>query len=99
MIISFRFTRPFDLVSPRSERDSGELRRGFQMFDRNEDGKITKKELSDSLENLGIFILDNELVQMIKKIDVNKDGYVDMEEFGALYQTIMDERDGEEDMR
>ena len=69
------------------------------MFDRNEDGKITKKELSDSLENLGIFILDNELVQMIEKIDVNKDGYVDMEDFGALNQTIMDERDGEEDMR
>ena len=79
--------------------DPGELRRVFQMFDRNEDGKITKKELSDSLENLGIFIPDKELVQMIEKIDVNKDGYVDMEEFGALYQTIMDERDEEEDMR
>ncbi|KAL6978900.1 Calmodulin-like protein 3 [Sarracenia purpurea var. burkii] len=79
--------------------DAGELGRIFQMFDRNGDGKITKKELSDSLENLGIFIPDLELIQMIEKIDVNGDGYVDMEEFGALYQTIMGERDEEEDMR
>ncbi|CAL5353373.1 hypothetical protein ACSBR2_032358 [Camellia fascicularis] len=79
--------------------DPGELRRVFQMFDQNGDGKITKKELSDSLENLGIFIGDKELVQMIEKIDVNGDGYVDIDEFGALYQTIIEERDEEEDMR
>lgn len=79
--------------------DPAELRRVFHMFDRNGDGRITKKELSDSLTNLGIFIPDNDLVQMIDKIDLNRDGYVDMEEFGALYQTIMEERDEEEDMR
>ncbi|OMO65278.1 Calcium-binding EF-hand [Corchorus capsularis] len=79
--------------------DAAELRRVFQMFDRNGDGKITKKELSDSLENLGIFIPDKELSQMIEKIDVNGDGYVDIDEFGALYQTIMNERDEEEDMK
>ncbi|KAI7982261.1 Calmodulin-like protein 3 [Camellia lanceoleosa] len=79
--------------------DPGELRRVFQMFDQNGDGKITKKELSNSLENLGIFIGDKELVQMIEKIDVNGDGYVDIDEFGALYQTIIEERDEEEDMR
>ncbi|KAL2935706.1 Calmodulin-like protein 3 [Bienertia sinuspersici] len=79
--------------------DQGELKRVFQMFDRNGDGKITKRELNDSLQNLGIYIPDKELTQMIEKIDVNKDGFVDMEEFGSLYQTIMDERDEEEDMR
>ncbi|KAJ6941401.1 hypothetical protein NC651_007245 [Populus alba x Populus x berolinensis] len=79
--------------------DPAELRRVFQMFDKNGDGQITKKELSDSLKNLGIYIPDKDLIQMIEKIDVNGDGYVDIEEFGALYQTIMDERDEEEDMR
>ncbi|KAF8402300.1 hypothetical protein HHK36_013252 [Tetracentron sinense] len=79
--------------------DPVELQRVFQMFDRNGDGSITKKELSDSLENLGIFIPEKDLIQMIEKIDVNGDGCVDMEEFGALYETIMDERDEEEDMR
>ncbi|KAL8483088.1 hypothetical protein ACS0TY_025949 [Phlomoides rotata] len=79
--------------------DPTEQRRVFQMFDRNGDGKITKKELNDSLENMGIFIPDNELSQMIDKVDVNGDGCVDIDEFGTLYQTIMDERDEEEDMR
>ena len=70
-----------------------ELKRMFQLFDRNGDGRITKKELNDSLENLGIFIPDKELIQMIEKIDINGDGCVDIDEFGELYQSIMDERD------
>ncbi|KVG98783.1 calmodulin-like protein 3 [Cynara cardunculus var. scolymus] len=79
--------------------DPAELRRVFQMFDRNGDGKITRQELAKSLENLGIYIPDDDLVQMIDKIDVNRDGFVDMDEFGELYQTILGERDEEEDMR
>ena len=79
--------------------DSVELQRIFQMFDRNGDGNITKKELSISLQNLGIHIEEKELVHMIEKIDVNGDGYVDIDEFGRLYKTIMDEKDEEEDMR
>ncbi|KAL9264463.1 Calmodulin-like protein [Drosera capensis] len=79
--------------------DPAELKRVFQMFDRNGDERITKKELSDSLRNLGIHISDKDLSQMIDKIDVNGDGFVDIDEFGALYKTIMDERDEEEDMR
>ncbi|XP_057498165.1 calmodulin-like protein 3 [Actinidia eriantha] len=78
---------------------SDELRRVFQMFDKNGDGRITKKELNDSLQNMGIFIPDSELTQMIKKIDVNGDGCVDINEFEALYQTIMAEKDEGEDMR
>ncbi|KAG5114839.1 hypothetical protein JHK82_038108 [Glycine max] len=83
----------------RISMEAQELKRVFQMFDRNGDGRITKKELNDSLENLGIFISDKDLSQMIQRIDVNGDGCVDMDEFGELYQTIMDERDNEEDMR
>ncbi|XP_020213166.1 calmodulin-like protein 3 [Cajanus cajan] len=79
--------------------DQAELARVFQMFDRNGDGRITRKELSDSLKNLGINISEEDLIQMIEKIDVNGDGYVDMDEFGELYQTIMDEKDEEEDMK
>lgn len=76
-----------------------EIHRVFHMFDRNGNGKITKKELSDSLQNLGIYIPKMELVQMIEKIDINRDGFVDMEEFGTLYQSIMHDRDEEEDIK
>lgn len=74
------------------------------MFDKNGDGRITTKELSDSLRNLGIFIPDKELTQMIEKIDVNGDGCVDIDEFGELYQSLMDndqreEEEEEDDMK
>ncbi|KAI4324310.1 hypothetical protein L6164_023861 [Bauhinia variegata] len=92
-------TLPFSSSSSSRRMNPNELKRVFQLFDRNGDGRITKKELSDSLENLGIFIPDKELTQMIEKIDVNGDGCVDIDEFGELYQSIMDERDEEDDMR
>ncbi|GAA0162451.1 calmodulin-related [Lithospermum erythrorhizon] len=79
--------------------DPSELQRVFQMFDRNGDGKVTRKELSDSLGNLGIDIPENEVIQMMEKIDTKGDGYIDMEEFGVLYQTIVGERDEEEDTK
>ncbi|XP_030463276.1 calmodulin-like protein 3 [Syzygium oleosum] len=90
---------PRSLSLQKARMDAAELRRVFQMFDRNGDGRITQKELSDSLENLGIYIPDKELAEMIEKIDVNGDGCVDIDEFGALYRSIMEERDEEEDMR
>ncbi|ESW22424.1 hypothetical protein PHAVU_005G152900 [Phaseolus vulgaris] len=90
-------SRLITTISP--PMDPHELKRVFQMFDRNGDGRITKKELNDSLENLGIFIPDKELTLMIERIDVNGDGCVDIDEFGELYQHIMDDRDEDEDMR
>ncbi|CAI9760685.1 unnamed protein product [Fraxinus pennsylvanica] len=86
--------------SPRNLRrmDAGELKRVFEMFDQNGDGRITKKELNDSLEKMGIFIPDKELAQMIEKIDVNADGCVDIDEFDELYQRIMNEKNEDEDM-
>ncbi|KAL1815105.1 hypothetical protein DCAR_0519334 [Daucus carota subsp. sativus] len=82
---------------PRMEAD--ELRKVFEMFDHNGDGRITKQELNESLEKMGIFIPDQELTQMIEKIDVNNDGCVDIDEFGDLYQNIMNTREEEEDMK
>ncbi|KAJ8630858.1 hypothetical protein MRB53_024181 [Persea americana] len=42
------------------------------MFDHNGDGQITKEELGESLENLGIYIPDKALGAMIEKIDTNE---------------------------
>ncbi|VVB03231.1 unnamed protein product [Arabis nemorensis] len=82
---------------PTKRTDPAELKRVFQMFDKNGDGRITKEELNDSLENLGIYIPDKDLTQMIHKIDANGDGCVDIDEFESLYSSIVDERrnDGE----
>ncbi|KAF8093955.1 hypothetical protein N665_0373s0012 [Sinapis alba] len=90
--------------APARKIDPSELKRVFQTFDKNGDGRITKQELNDSLENLGIYIPDKDLTQMIHKIDTNQDGCVDIEEFESLYRSIVDEHhnDGgteEEDMK
>ncbi|XP_010520850.1 PREDICTED: calmodulin-like protein 2 [Tarenaya hassleriana] len=79
--------------------DPSELSRVFQMFDKNGDGKITKKELDVFFKNMGVYIPENEIRQMIDKMDVNGDGYMDVNEFGALYQAIMEENDEEDDVR
>ncbi|KAH0715202.1 hypothetical protein KY284_008107 [Solanum tuberosum] len=54
-----------------------ELRRMFQIFDKNDDGHITMNEQNDCI--------------------FNGDGYVDIDEFGALYKTIFTDED--EDMQ
>ncbi|KAK8519556.1 hypothetical protein V6N13_133455 [Hibiscus sabdariffa] len=77
--------------------DMTELKRIFQMFDRNGDGAITKKELNDSLESMGIFIPDSELTHMIERIDANNDMCIDVDEFSELYRSIMENKDGEEE--
>ncbi|KAM0030362.1 putative EF-hand domain-containing protein [Helianthus debilis subsp. tardiflorus] len=85
--------------TPRTSRMNPEqLQRIFQMFDKNNDGTITKHELNESLENMKIFISDEDLVRMIDKVDINNDGCVDLDEFGVLYKEIMDKQENEEDM-
>ncbi|XP_051143783.1 calmodulin-like protein 3 [Andrographis paniculata] len=82
--------------------DQPELRRVFAMFDKNGDGKITRTELSESLDKLGIHIAENELSQMIDKVDTNGDGYVDVDEFAMLYAAVMEDEgrsDDDSDMR
>ncbi|KAJ0972339.1 hypothetical protein J5N97_020298 [Dioscorea zingiberensis] len=81
---------------PRPVPDLFEIKRVFQTFDHDGDGRITREELQDSLENLGIFISEGDLSVMISRIDVNGDGCVDMDEFGVLYGTIVGERRREE---
>lgn len=87
-------------VSPRcppERMDATELKRVFELFDKNGDGTISKEELTHSLKNMGIPIPDSELTQMIEKIDVNGDMCIDFDEFGELYRSIMDNKDEEEE--
>ena len=51
-----------------------DLREAFSVFDKNQDGFISKEELSDAMSNFGHMITPSELQEMITLVD--KDGKV-----------------------
>lgn len=66
-----------------------ELRRVFATFDKNDDGFITKQELRESLKNIRIFMTNEEVEEMVSRVDSNGDGLIDFEEFGTLCGSLM----------
>ncbi|XP_050369232.1 probable calcium-binding protein CML11 [Argentina anserina] len=63
-----------------------ELKRVFATFDKNNDGFITKQGLKESLKNIRVFMSDEEVEEMVKKVDINRDGLIDFSEFCLLCQ-------------
>ncbi|KAG9157395.1 hypothetical protein Leryth_027231 [Lithospermum erythrorhizon] len=72
-----------------SKDDMVELRRVFSMFDKNNDGFITKQELKESLKNIGMFVAQNDVEEMVAKVDANGDGLIDFDEFCELYGSVV----------
>ncbi|KAH7688570.1 Calmodulin and related proteins (EF-Hand superfamily) protein [Dioscorea alata] len=66
-----------------------ELETMFSTFDKDGDGFITMQELEESLRKLGLFSTEKELVSMIDRVDANRDGLIDLDEFQKLYESIV----------
>ena len=66
--------------------EDAELLEAFQVFDRNQDGFISKTELQTVLRNLGINpgVKVQDCQRMISAVDRNNDGQVDFSEFQQL---------------
>ncbi|KAL5974252.1 hypothetical protein ACLOJK_030916 [Asimina triloba] len=75
-------------MGPSKNPNKAELQMIFSTFDRNGDGFITKQELEESLENLGLFSSDEQLAAMIDRFDSNRDGLIDLQEFCQLYESM-----------
>lgn len=69
------------VVSNLPEYKVRDLTEAFKMFDLNGDGKISRVELGTVLRSLGETMTDSELEQMIKDVDTNGDGEIDLQEF------------------
>ncbi|CAF4963061.1 unnamed protein product [Rotaria sp. Silwood1] len=64
------------------ERDQeAELREAFRLFDRDNSGYITISELKQVMLNMGEKLNQEELEDMMREADVNKDGKLDYQEF------------------
>lgn len=58
-----------------------DLREAFQLFDRDSNGYISKRELTFVMTSLGEQITDTAVENMIKEVDLDGDGRVNYEEF------------------
>ena len=65
-----------------NERDSNEeLLKAFRLFDDDDTGKITLKNLRRVAREIGESMTDEELMEMINEADRNGDGEIDQDEF------------------
>ncbi|KAI5078108.1 hypothetical protein GOP47_0007932 [Adiantum capillus-veneris] len=74
-----------------------ELEETFMRFDTNHDGKISTSELGAVLQSLGDNPSDDELVLMVKEVDRDGDGFIDLQEFILLNAAAS--ATGKEDLR
>ena len=58
-----------------------ELSRIFYKIDRNSDGKITIEDLTNAYEEAGEKINKNELEEIIKMVDFDRNGFIEYDEF------------------
>jgi calmodulin len=74
-----------------------EFRAAFEIFDKDEDGKITKKELGTVMRNLGQNPTEVELTEMINEVDINGNETIDFREFlGLMVRKMKDSEIDEE---
>lgn len=68
-----------------AERDPDEeILKAFALFDEDNTGKISLKNLRKVARELGENLADDELQAMIDEFDKNQDGEIDQEEFMAI---------------
>lgn len=71
-----------------NDTNSTQLKTIFSTFDSNNDGFITLQELEISLRRLKLVATVEEVKHMMERVDLNKDGLIDYEEFCKLYESI-----------
>lgn len=73
-------------IIDRDPRD--EMMKAFAMFDEDQTGKITFRNLKKAAKDLGENISDEELHEMIQEADRDGDGEVNEEEFMRVMRKI-----------
>ncbi|XP_006660702.1 calmodulin-like protein 30 [Oryza brachyantha] len=62
----------------------GDMRRAFFVFDRDGDGRISAEEVKEVLRKLGDECSLEDCRKMVREVDRNHDGFVDMDDFMAM---------------
>eukprot|EP00753_Platysulcus_tardus_P009369 PLAT2013.1.p1 GENE.PLAT2013.1~~PLAT2013.1.p1 ORF type:complete len:182 (-),score=80.23 PLAT2013.1:119-664(-) len=76
-----------------------ELKEAFALFDRAGRGSIDAENLGHVLRSLGQSPTDEEVVEMIKQVDLDGNGSIDFNEFLAMMAAQMRDSDSPDDLR
>eukprot|EP00090_Calanus_glacialis_P039722 TRINITY_DN69168_c0_g1_i1.p1 TRINITY_DN69168_c0_g1~~TRINITY_DN69168_c0_g1_i1.p1 ORF type:complete len:177 (-),score=69.08 TRINITY_DN69168_c0_g1_i1:87-539(-) len=82
-----------------TEEEKKVFREAFGQFDKNGDGSISTKELSNVMRSLGQNPTEAELQDAINEVDVDGSGAVEWEEFCVLMYKKMREKDPENEIK
>ncbi|KAJ4916089.1 putative calcium-binding protein CML27 [Raphanus sativus] len=61
-----------------------ELKKVFDQFDSNGDGKISVTELGGVFKAMGTSYTETELNRVLEEVDTDRDGFINVDEFSAL---------------
>ncbi|KAJ3675589.1 hypothetical protein LUZ60_004631 [Juncus effusus] len=82
-----------------TEAQISEYREAFLLFDKNNDGCITKEELATVIRSLGQNPSDDDLQDMINEVDRDNNGTVEFSEFLILMSKKFKENDSQDELR
>lgn len=68
---------------------------GRQMFDKDNSGTISSRELGIAMRSLGQNPTEQELIEMINEIDIDGNGQIEFPEFCIMMKRMMKETDSE----
>ena len=68
--------------------DAAHLRGVFEGIDEDNSGSITEEELHRALVSMHIHVTRSDVRKMVKRVDLNSDGYVSLEEFSEIFSGI-----------
>jgi Ca2+-binding EF-hand superfamily protein len=75
------------------------FREAFEMFDTDQDGAITFQDLSKIFILLGITITEQELLDMINEVDINRDDIIEYDEYISLIARKIRDSDLQEEQQ
>eukprot|EP00483_Globobulimina_turgida_P000030 UN00030 len=87
-----------------SKQERREFRMAFRLFDKDDDGQISVYELKKVFDGLNYHFTETQLINMLKSIDDNGDGKVDIDEFvcvmkGSAYSETSNTRPYVDELR
>ncbi|XP_068156480.1 calmodulin-related protein 97A [Drosophila tropicalis] len=86
-------------MSDLTEEQVAEFKEAFALFDKDDSGSITTRELGTLMRSLGQNPTEAELQDLVNEVDIDGNGEIDFSEFCSMMAKQMRETDTEEEMR